>query len=141
MIRRIIISIHEHPHGDVPQIHASMEDAKARKIAIARDYWKHAMEGALPEDGETAAERYFGAVEDQGEFFHVHEVDGGSLVLMDRSHWNPDNPWSEHDRYSRGTWAQEASDGDTTLSYVDWVNSQIEMQEYEDEPDEGEPAG
>ena len=44
--------------------------------------------------------------------------------------------WDQHPTYLREDWAQEAHNGDTIIGYWDWVISQIEQAEDEEEGNE-----
>lgn len=138
MIRTVTISIHEHPHGDVPAVHLSADEARKRKIAIAASYWDKRMDEPMPEDPEAAAERYFGAAEEDGECFTVHTVDLTDMVVSPRDFWNPDDPWAVHDRFSRETWMHEVGSDYTSLGYIDWVNSQLENEALEGAAEDSE---
>lgn len=131
MMRNLVISVHEHPHGDVLRVHASAEDAQARKAQIARDYWRGSMDGEPPADDVEAATRYFDAAEDRGECFNIHTVETGELVFRIRAFWNPEDPWEAHSRFSREAWAHEVGSDSTSLGYIDWVNSMIEDEQAE----------
>jgi hypothetical protein len=41
-----------------------------------------------------------------------------------------DDIWEEYDKHSRSSWVQEVENGDTSLGYWEWVESQIEQDDY-----------
>lgn len=56
-----------------------------------------------------------------------------STPVHDRTHWNPDSFWDDHDQYGSDDWELEVTEGATRLGYIDWVNAQIdEAQQDED---------
>ena len=49
-----------------------------------------------------------------------------STPVHDRTHWNPDSFWDDHDQYGSDDWELEVTEGATRLGYIDWVNAQID---------------
>ena len=47
-----------------------------------------------------------------------------------------DDTWSEHPKYPRSWWNQEAGNDDTHIGYWDWVESQIEQNGEEEEEED-----
>lgn len=45
--------------------------------------------------------------------------------------WKPKSHWDDHPDYPASDWKDEVSDNNTRQSYVDWVNSQIELNQEE----------
>jgi hypothetical protein len=39
--------------------------------------------------------------------------------------WKPESHWDAHPDYPVGDWQHEVGNGDTRLSYIDWVSDQI----------------
>lgn len=41
--------------------------------------------------------------------------------------WAPESHWDDHSDYPTEDWKDEVMNGDTRLSYIDWVNEQLEQ--------------
>jgi hypothetical protein len=47
--------------------------------------------------------------------------------------WKPESHWDDHPDHPVEEWQYEVADGDTRQSYIQWVNSAIEIAEFETE--------
>jgi hypothetical protein len=51
-------------------------------------------------------------------------VRGGPPPVI-RQYWNPISHWEDHPDHSREDWGAECAANETTLGYVDWVNTRM----------------
>lgn len=58
---------------------------------------------------------------------------GEDLMSKKPDEWEPDSHWDDHPDWPVEDWQNEVATDDTSQSYVQWVNSQEEYKELEDD--------
>lgn len=54
--------------------------------------------------------------------------------------WLPDDLWAAHDEYPVCDWQHEVNNDDTRLGYIDWVNHQLHLDDFETEVQPAAPT-
>ena len=54
------------------------------------------------------------------------------IEMIIHREWQPASHWETHDDYPVEDWQNEVAENATRLSYIDWVNQQIDIGELDD---------
>lgn len=105
----------------MPKHHIELEETITYRVEI---------EAASELEARQKIQELLDDGEDGG--LEADEIDSSELRLVKPvTGWHPDSHWDEHPDYPCIEWQQEVGDDNTRQSYIEWVNSQIELEDDE----------